>query len=318
MAAMIKLILRRIALMVPMFLGVTLLVFVVMEFSPVDPARSALGDAASEEQLDAFREANGLNDPIVVRYVTMLKNLTQLNFGRTLPPQKDVAEVIKDALPITAQIAGVGLLIAVIASVVLGTLAALYRDRWVDQLIRLVSLLGVSLPTFWLAILMIQEFAVGLGWLPSGGFVPLSVNPEAWAKSIIMPAVSVAVVVAASLTRIVRTSVVEELDRDYVRTAVGSGVPYPVVVAKNVMRNALINPLTVLGLRIGMLIGGTVVVEAIFTIPGMGSVILRAVTTGDTNLVQGAVLTIALVFMVVNLIVDILYAVVNPRMRSGH
>ena len=318
MAAMIKLILRRIALMVPMFLGVTLLVFVVMEFSPVDPARSALGDAASEEQLDAFREANGLNDPIVVRYVTMLKNLAQLNFGRTLPPQKDVAEVIKDALPITAQIAGVGLLIAVIASVVLGTLAALYRDRWVDQVIRLVSLLGVSLPTFWLAILMIQQFAVGLGWLPSGGFVPLSVNPEAWAKSIIMPAVSVAVVVAASLTRIVRTSVVEELDRDYVRTAVGSGVPYPVVVAKNVMRNALINPLTVLGLRIGMLIGGTVVVEAIFTIPGMGSVILRAVTTGDTNLVQGAVLTIALVFMVVNLIVDILYAVVNPRMRSGH
>lgn len=318
MVAMVKLILRRLALMIPMVLGVTLLVSVVMEFSPIDPARSALGQDASEEQLEAFREAEGLNDPFIVRYFTLLKNLTQLKLGHTLPPEADVATIIKSALPITAQIAAVGLVIAVIASVCLGTIAALYRDRWPDQVIRLVSLLGVSLPTFWLAILMIQQFSVRLGWLPSGGYVAPSVDLGLWWKTILMPGISVAVVVAASLTRIVRTSVVEELDRDYVRTAVGSGVPYPIVVAKNVMRNALINPLTVLGLRIGMLIGGTVVVEAIFTIPGMGSVILRAITTGDTALVQGAVLTIALVFMVVNLVVDILYAVVNPRMRSGH
>lgn len=304
--------------MIPMILGVTLLVFIVMEFSPIDPAQAALGPDASQESLEAFREANGYNDPLVMRYINMLGSLVQFDLGNTLPPQAPVADAIKRALPITAQIAGLGLVIAVVMSLVFGTLAALYRDTWVDQVIRLISLLGVSLPTFWLAILMIQQFSVSFGWLPSGGFVPFSTNPEAWFKTIIMPAVSVAVVVAASLTRIVRTSVVEELDRDYVRTAVGSGVPYRIVVAKNVMRNALINPLTVLGLRIGLLIGGTVVVEAIFTIPGMGSIILRAVTTGDTALVQGAVITIALVFMVVNLVVDLLYAVVNPRMRSSH
>lgn len=316
MAAMIKLIIRRLLLAIPMIIGVTLLVFIVMEQSPVDPAYAALGADATAEQVELFREQNGLNDPVVVRYVRMLTDLVHFDLGSTLPPRSRVVDLIGAALPITLQIVSIGLIIAVVLSLILGTLAALYRDRWVDQVIRLVSLVGVSLPTFWLAILMIQKFSVDLGWLPSGGFTFFEDDPQGWFKSILMPAFSVAVVVAASLTRIVRTSVVEELDRDYVRTAIGSGVPYRIVVARNVMRNALINPLTVLGLRIGMLIGGTVVVEAIFTIPGMGSLILRAVTNSDTALVQGTVLTIALVFMLVNLVVDILYAVVNPRMRS--
>jgi peptide/nickel transport system permease protein len=199
----------------------------------------------------------------------------------------------------------------------LGITAAIFRERWPDQLIRLVSLVGVAAPSFWLALLMIQYLAVDRGWFPPSGYVNPADSITGWLRTMALPALALSLPVAAQLTRIIRTSVVEELDRDYVRTAIGSGLPPVVVVGRNVLRNALINPLTVLGLRIGYLLGGAVVIEQIFTLPGMGTLMINAVRDGDPAVVQGVVLSIAVGFVVVNLVVDVLYLLVNPRLRSA-
>ena len=208
-------------------------------------------------------------------------------------------------------------MIAIVLSLIFGVTSALFRDRWPDQVIRVISLGGVAAPSFWLALLMIQYLAVQLGWFPTGGYVNPSDSVSDWLWYMALPALSLSLPVAAQLTRIIRTSMVEELDKDYVRTAIGSGLPYHVVIGRNVLRNALINPLTVLGLRVGYLLGGAVVIEQIFGLPGMGQLMINGVTNGDPAVAQGVVIVIAVGFVVVNLAVDILYLLVNPRLRSA-
>jgi peptide/nickel transport system permease protein len=193
-----------------------------------------------------------------------------------------------------------------------GVTAAIHRDRLPDQIIRVVSLTGVAAPGFWLALLMIQYLAVEAGWFPAGGYVNPADSFTGWLRTMTLPAFALSLPVAAQLTRIVRTAVVEELDKDYVRTAIGS-----VVVGRNVLRNALINPLTVLGLRVGYLLGGAVVIETIFSLPGMGKLMIDAVRNGDPAVVQGVVLTTATGFVVVNLVIDLLHLLVNPRLRGA-
>ena len=318
MLTVLNLILRRLLTLVPLALGITLFVFVVMQFSPVDPALSVLGDQASPAQVAAFKEANGLDQPLPVRYVHFLGDLLRGDLGSTFPPAVPVADKIAEALPLTVQLTALGVLGALVIGLALGILAALFRDRWPDQVIRLVSMAGIAMPSFWLALLLIQYLAVNNHVFPSGGYVNPADSVSGWLRSLAMPAMALAVPVGCSLARIVRTSMVEELDRDYVRTAIGGGLPPHVVVGRNVLRNALVNPLTVLGLRIGYLIGGTVIIEAIFSLPGMGTLIMTATRANDTALAQGAVLTIALGFVVVNLLVDIAYYFANPRLRGGH
>jgi peptide/nickel transport system permease protein len=228
-----------------------------------------------------------------------------------------VASQIGTALPLTLQLTLLGLVIAVVLALVLGVTAAIHRDRAADQIIRVVSLTGVAAPGFWLALLMIQYLAVQAGWFPSSGYINPADSFTGWLKTMALPAFSLSLPVAAQLTRIVRTSVVEELDKDYVRTAIGSGLPPVVVVGRNVLRNALINPLTVLGLRVGYLLGGAVVTETIFALPGMGKLMIDAVKNGDPAVVQGVVLTTGIGFTVINLVIDILYLLVNPRLRSA-
>ncbi|GAB2535779.1 ABC transporter permease [Brachybacterium huguangmaarense] len=320
MSNLVRLIGRRLLALPLMILGVTLLVFVVMSFSPADPARLALGESASPEALAAYREANGLNLPLLTRYFAFLGGLLHGDLGTT-SGNTPVLEVVGRAFPITLQLTFLGLAIAVVISAVLGVLAALYRDRWVDQIIRVLTIAALATPSFWLAILLIQW----LGTIPGGWgmfpalvtpWVPFFQDPATYLNNIALPALALAVPVAGSLTRVVRTAMVEELDRDYVRTAVGAGIPYPVVVGRNVLRNALITPITVLGLRVGYLMGGAVIIEIIFNIQGMGQLILDGVTRNDVFLVQGVTLTVAIAFIVVNIVVDLLYVLVNPRIRS--
>lgn len=318
MLTVLSMLARRLATLVPLVLGITLFVFVVMQFSPVDPALSVLGDQASAAQVAAFKAANGLDQPLPVRYFAFLGELLRGDLGTTFPPSVPVSDKIAEALPLTVQLTLLGVAGALVIGLVLGITAALYRDRWPDQIMRLTSMTGISVPSFWLALLLIQEFAVRRSIFPSGGYVNPGDSVSGWFNSMALPAVALALPVGCSLARIVRTSMVEELDRDYVRTAVGAGLPPYVVVGRNVLRNALVNPLTVLGLRIGYLIGGTVIIEAIFSLPGMGTLIMTAVRTNDTALAQGTVLTIALGFVVVNLLVDVLYLFANPRLRGGH
>ncbi|NNG35106.1 ABC transporter permease [Nakamurella aerolata] len=317
MVVVVRMLVGRILALIPLILGVVLFVFVVMEFAPTDPALAAFDGAnATAEQLEQFREANGLNDPLPVRYVRFVVALSHGDFGTSVITKQPVWGTIASALPLTIQLTVLGLLIALVLGVALGVIAALFRGRWPDQLIRLVSLAGVAAPAFWIALLLVQWLAVGKGWFPSSGYVNPADSISGWLNSMTLPAVSLALPVAAQLARIVRTSMVEELDKDYVRTARGGGLPPVVVVGRNVLRNALVTPLTVLGLRIGYLVGGAVVIETMFALPGMGQNMIQAVLDGDTAKVQGFVIVIAIGFVLVNLVVDVLYLIANPRLRS--
>ncbi|AQP48951.1 ABC transporter permease [Tessaracoccus aquimaris] len=320
MSNLLRLLGRRLIALPIMVLGVTLLVFVVMSFSSADPARLALGESASADALQAYRDAHGLSDPMFVRYGRYLAGLVQGDLGESFTGVP-ISQLVAKNFPVTLQITLVGLLMGVALALVLGVVAALYRDKWPDQVIRIFSIASLATPSFWLALLLIQAF----GNVPGGTYtfpavvtewVKFSADPGAWATQIFLPAFACAIPLSGSLTRVVRTSMVEELDRDYVRTAIGAGVPRTEVVARNVLRNALITPLTVLGLRIGYMMGGAVVIEMIFNIQGMGQLIFQGITRNDINIVQGVTITVAIAFIVINMVVDLLYVLVNPRIRS--
>ncbi|MCS4485060.1 ABC transporter permease [Gleimia sp. 6138-11-ORH1] len=321
MSNLIRLIGRRLVALPIMVLGVTFLVFFIMSFSPADPAQLALGESASLEALEQYREEHGLNDPLLVRYGAFLYGLlTAFDLGVS-KGNTQVTDLIATAFPITLQLTFIGLAIALVISFVFGVIAALYRDRWPDQVIRVFSIAALATPSFWLAILLIQAFGTvpgGTGTFPAlvGSWVPFSEDPATYINNIFLPAFALAVPVAGSLTRVVRTAMVEELDKDYVRTAIGAGIPKQVVIGRNVLRNALITPITVIGLRVGYLMGGAVIIEIIFNIQAMGQLILDGVTRNDVYLVQGVTLTVALAFIFINIIVDMLYVLVNPRIRS--
>jgi peptide/nickel transport system permease protein len=313
----LRMLLGRVVSLVPLVLGVTLFVFIVMRFSPVDPAVVALGDTnPTDAQLEQFRRDNGLLDPWPIQYGRFVWQLLHGDFGVSVISKQSVGDTIATALPLTVQLTLMGLVIAIVLGLLFGITSALYRDRWPDQVIRIVSFAGVAAPAFWIALLLVQWLAVGEGLFPTSGYISPQDSLEGWLNSMTLPAVALAMPVAAALTRIIRTSMVEELDRDYVRTARGGGLPPVVVVGRNVLRNALVTPLTVLGLRVGYLLGGAVVIETMFALPGMGQNMIQAVTDGDTTKVQGFVITIALIFVLVNLIVDVLYMIANPRLRS--
>ena len=315
-----RLIGRRLVALPIMLLGVTFLVFFVMSFSPVDPARLALGESASPDALAAYRVANHLDDPLLSRYVDFLGGLLHGDLG-TSSGNVPVLDRVASAFPITLQLTFLGLAIGVVVALVLGIVGALFRDRWPDQVVRVLSIAALATPSFWLALLLIQwlgDIPGGAGLFPAlvSTWVPFSESPVIWANSVFLPALALAIPVSGSLTRVVRTAMVEELDRDYVRTAIGAGIPRHVVIGRNVLRNALITPITVLGLRVGYLIGGAVIIEIIFNIQAMGQLILDGVTRNDVGLVQGVTITVALAFIIVNIVVDLLYVLVNPRIRS--
>ena len=314
---LLRLIGRRLIALPIMALGVTFLVFFLMSFSKVDPAYNALGESATPEAVAQYHEEHGLDDPWPVRYVRYIGGLLHGDLGTYGAAQYSVGDRIAKALPVTMQLTFIGLLIGAIVSFLLGVIAALYRDKWPDQLIRVISIGGLATPSFWLAVLLILLFSSYLRMLPASGALPnFFTNPGGYFARMIMPAVALAFPLTGQMTRIVRTAMVEELDRDYVRTARGAGIPEFVVIARNVLRNALITPVTTLGLKIGYLMGGAVVIEVIFNLPGMGTAILAGITGGETMLVQGVVIVVALAFVIINIVVDMLYLLINPRIRT--
>ncbi|HWC23039.1 MAG TPA: ABC transporter permease [Flexivirga sp.] len=318
MARVLSLVFRRVLTLIPLLFGIALFVFVIMRLSPVNSAVSALGDNASAAQIAAYNHEHGLDRSPPVQFVNFLGDLLTGDLGTTHSLNKSVSALVGEALPVTIELTVLGVALAFVIAMVLGIGAALYRDRWPDHLVRILSMAGISIPSFWLALLLIQQFAISRTWLPNAGYVNPGDDFGGFLQAMAMPAISLALPVGCSLARIVRTSMVEELDKDYVRTAYGAGLPPYVVVGRNVLRNALVNPLTVLGLRVGYLLGGTIIIEAIFQMPGMGTLVMQAVTTNDTSLAQGTILVIAGCFVVINLVVDLLYTVANPRLRGGH
>ncbi|WP_165061176.1 MULTISPECIES: ABC transporter permease [unclassified Adlercreutzia] len=311
---LLRLIGNRLLWLPIMILGVTILVFFIMSLSPIDPAYSVLGENATVAQAEAYREEMGLNDPIIVQYGNFLIGLLHGDLGTYGASRMSVTDRVMEALPVTLQLTFMGLIFGVVVAVILGVVSALYRDKWPDQIIRVLSIACIATPSFWLAVLLILAFQ---GILPASGRLPdLFTDPSGWFTRMLLPAISLGVPVAGQLTRVVRTSMVEELDKDYVRTALGAGIPKSVVVARNVLRNALITPVTVLGLRIGYLIGGAVIIEVIFNLPGMGMAIVSGIQSNYLYLVQGVVLTVAVAFIIINIIVDMLYILIDPRIRT--
>ncbi|WP_323013414.1 ABC transporter permease [Devosia sp.] len=320
MLNVLNLIGRRLVQLPVMILGITFLVFFVMSFSNVDPAITALGEGASLEARQAYRLEHGLDEPLLIRYVNFVIGLVHFDLGTYSARQLPVIDEVARAFPITLQLTFLGLIFAVAFSLLLGVIAAIYRDRWPDQAIRVLSIAALSTPSFWLAVLLIQALGHKVGifsLLPTSGRLPgMTDNFSGWFARMLLPSIALAVPVIGQLSRVVRTAVVEELDKDYVRTALGAGIPRHVVVGRNVLRNALITPITVLGLRIGYLMGGAVIIEVIFNINGMGMLILNGVSNNEPNLVQGVTLTVAIAFIVINVVVDLLYVLVNPRIRD--
>ena len=245
---LLRLIGNRLLWLPIMVFGVTVLVFFLMSLSPIDPAFSALGENASPDQLEAYRVEHGLNDPLIVRYGDYMVGFFHGDLGTFGPSNQSVSARIATALPITLQLGFFGFIIAIVASAILGVVSALYRDRWPDQVIRIFSIACIATPSFWLSVLFILLFSSTLHLLPASGALPaLTQDPGGWLARMAMPGIALAVPLTGQMTRIIRTSMVEELDKDYVRTARGFGIPYGTVVARNVLRNALITPVTVLG-----------------------------------------------------------------------
>jgi len=298
---------QRTAISVVTLLVISLIVFTGVRMIPGDPARVMAGTDADAAGLEEIREKYGLKDPVPVQYLRWVGLALRGDLGESIRTRASVTGTVAKKLPITIQLAAFAILIAVGIAIPAGVLAAVRRNTFWDLLASGVSLCGVSVPNFWLGIMLILFFSVRLGWLPASGFVPLWESPLANLQRMLMPAFVLGTALAAVLMRQIRNSMIEVLSADYIRTARAKGLPGRAVVFRHAIRNGLIPVVTILGLQMGALMGGAVVTEQIFVVPGFGRLIVEAVFTRDYPLVQGVVL--------INLLVDVSYSVLNPRIR---
>jgi len=304
---------RRVAQLVIVLLGVTLVVFTLIHLVPGDPVRTALGIRFNPAIYAALRQRAGLDKPLVVQYFSYLGHAVTGDLGVSFQTGQPVTQILFQRLPATLSLAITGMIIGVVIALPLGVLAAVRHDTWVDSGARVISQLGVSVPDFFIGTLLILAFTGTAGSLPPSGYVSLTANPLEWGRHVLLPALAVGLVAASILTRFIRTAVLDELGRDYVRTAAAKGIPARIVLRRHVMRNAFVPVLTVVGIQLASLLGGVIVVEVLFAWPGLGLLTYQAVEQRDYPVLQGTVLLIAAIFIVVNLLVDLLYAVVDPR-----
>ena len=310
-----RFVLRRAAQAALVLLGVSLIVFTLVQLVPGDPVRTSLGTRFDPETYQALRERAGFDRPLPVQYLSYVGGALTGDLGVSFRTGQPVLTTLLDRLPATLSLAGCGLLVALTVAIPLGVLSALRSGSVVDHVATFVSQIGVSIPDFWMAILLILLFSGTLGLLPPSGYVPLSEDPVAWAQHMVLPAVTIGVVSGAILTRFIRAAVLESLGQDHVRTARSKGIRERLVLGRHVLRNALIPVITVTGVQMATLLGGVIVVEVIFAWPGLGRLTLDAVNARDYPVLQGAVLLVAALFLLINLLVDLLYAAVDPRIR---
>jgi peptide/nickel transport system permease protein len=300
--------------LVTLFL-ITVIVFAGVRMIPGDPARVMAGTEADAAGLEEIRQKYGLRDPLPVQYVKWLGLALRGDLGESIRTRDSVLRLVGQKLPITLQLAAYSLLVALVIAVPVGVLAAVRRNTAWDYIASSVSLCGLSIPNFWLGIMLILLLSVRLHWLPASGFVPFLEDPWANLQRLLMPAVVLGTALAAVLMRQTRNSMIEVLSADYIRTAYAKGLRTAVVVFRHAIRNGLIPVITIFGLQLGALIGGAVVTEQIFVVPGFGRLILEAVFTRDYPVVQGVVLITASAYVLANLLVDVSYSLLNPRIR---
>ena len=306
---MVRYVIRRLLLMIPVIIGVTLLIFMLQAFTPGAPAKLALGNDATEEELQQWREERDLNAPILVQYGKYMWGVLHGDFGISYRSPKNITTTIFERWPTTFLVAILSVSISALIGVALGIIAALHRNSWVDSFARFLGMLGVSMPNFWFALLMIMQFALNLKWFPVSGFY----GPEYW----VLPMATVGILGSAGLLRLTRSAVLDSLSADYIRTARSKGQKEGKIVLHHVLRNALIPIVTSIGGHFAAALGGTIILEQIFAIPGLGQLMVNAIYQRDYPLIRGSVLLVAVTASVVNLLVDLIYAWIDPRVMAA-
>jgi peptide/nickel transport system permease protein len=304
---------RRLLLTLPILFIVSVICFSMINLIPGDPATVILGPEASQQAKEQMRNRLNLNEPIPVQYLDWLGGVLRGDLGESLIDDTPVSQLILERLPVTIELAVGTFAVSLTIAVVAGILSASRRGTWVDYLSTGVALGGISIPHFWLGMMFIIIFAVNLGWLPASGYEPFFQNPVANITAMILPILATGLRESAELTRMLRSSLLEELGSDYVRTAFSKGLSKRIVVIRHAVRNALIPFVTASGLQIAGLLGGLVVTETVFQLPGLGRLVVDSIEQRDFTTVQGAVLTITVIVVLVNVLVDVLYTIIDPR-----
>jgi len=305
-----KYVIKRILTLIPVLIGVTLIVYLIMSLAPGDPAITILGEQATTEAVAQLREEMHLNDPVIVQYGRYMINLLKGDMGTSYKTKKAVSLEISSRFPNTLRLSLVAIFMSVIIAIPLGIVAAVKQNSFIDGFSMIIALLGVSIPIFWFGILLQILFSLKLGWLPSSG-------ATSW-DCIILPAFALGLHGIATIARTTRSSMLEVIRQDYIRTARSKGVPYRTVIKKHALRNALIPTVTVIGLEIGGLLGGSVLTETVFAWPGIGRYMITSISGRDIPSVLGCIIVFTLCFSVCNLIVDLLYGFIDPRIKSQY
>lgn len=307
---MTRYILRRLLQMVPITFGIITLIFALIHLIPGDPAEQIAGEGARPQDIAAVRKALGLDRPLWQQYVTYLTRLAQGDLGRSFRTGEQVSREIAQRYPATIQLAFGAMLVALLVAFPLGLLSAVYRNSWIDNLARFFALIGVSMPSFWFGPLLIIAFAIRLPWFPVSG-------REEGLRSLVLPSLTMGLALAAILTRMIRVSVAEELHQLYMTTAIAKGVTRRRAIFRHALKNALIPVITILALQFGSLLTGAIITEQIFSWPGLGRLLIQSINTRDYPQVQASILVIALTYIMVNFVSDLLYAAVDPRIKLG-
>jgi peptide/nickel transport system permease protein len=308
-------ILRRLVALIPVLLMVSVVAFALVHLTPGDPVANILGDRATTEDIERVRHQLGLDRPLYEQYVVWLFNVVRGDLGRSVFVDQPVVGMIVERAEPTLLLAGTALLLTLVIGIPAGVFAAMKHNGVIDQSLMILALLGVSMPNFWLGLNLIILFSVLLGWFPTGGYTPIQESFSGAVRSVILPAVALGSGQAALVARITRASMLEVLQQDYVRTARAKGLPWLPVNYRHALKNALLPTVTVVGVVVAVLIGGSVVTETVFTIPGAGRLVVNSVLRRDYPVVQGAILMVAGAYVLVNLLVDIVYVYIDPRIR---
>ena len=305
----------RIAQAIPVMFFVAILTFMLMHLLPGDPAVLIAGDGASPEAIAQVRRDLGLDRPLLEQLWLWIADLLRGDFGRSLMLNQSVASAVVERLPVTLSLAAIAFVITLPIGIALGILAACFRDSWIDTAVMALALVGVSVPNFWIAILSVILFSVTLGWLPSAGYAPMADGFGPWLAALIQPAAVLALFQIGFLARMTRSEMLEVLDQDYIRTARAKGVSEASAILKHAFRNTLVSVVTVSGYIFSLLIGGSVVVEQIFALPGIGRLLVQAIMARDYPVVQGTMLLLGFAFVLINVLIDLIYTAVDPRVR---
>jgi peptide/nickel transport system permease protein len=315
---MLRYIIQRMLMMIPTLLGVAILVFFMLRLMPGDPVQMMMDGAnVSKAVLDAERARLGLDQPIYIQFFRWLGSALTGDFGYSIWTGKPVLYEIGIRLELSLQVAVMATVLAVLLALPLGTLSAIYKDTWIDQTIRVFSIAGLAVPSFWLGMIIILFLLTWFSWIPPLTFTPFMQDPKANLLQLIWPAIAVGYRYSAVSTRMMRSSILEVLQEDYIRTARAKGVYERLVIARHALRNALLPVITVIGIEFAFLVGGLVVTEQVFNLNGIGQLFVQSVARSDFTLIQGMVMMIAVFYVFTNLVIDLLYAAFDPRIRYG-